>query len=108
MWRPPDRSPNISRTIVSRPNPPCGRFGPAAEPALIALLRNPDPVLRREACDLLGDLGGKDALLAMMTLPADPDPLVQLKARSAMQSLRNRVGPVSLPKKSSKKSSRGG
>ncbi|MGC8640121.1 MAG: hypothetical protein ACP5XB_09630 [Isosphaeraceae bacterium] len=40
----------------------------------------------------------------MMSLPADRDQLVQMAARSAMQAIRQRVGPVSPPKKSSTKS----
>jgi HEAT repeats len=84
--------------------PALRELGPAAEPALIALLRNPDADLRRQACDILRDNGGKDSLAAMMSLPPDRDPLVQMAAGSAMQSIRKRVGPVSLPKKSSVKS----
>ena len=76
-------------------------LGAAAEPALIGLLSNSDPELRRGACDLLREIGGKAALEAMMSLPADRDMLVQMKARSAMKSIRDRVGPVELPKKRS-------
>jgi hypothetical protein len=78
-------------------------LGPAAEPALISLLAHPDADMRRQACDILKDQGGKDALLAMMALPADRDPSVQLAARTAMQAIRQRVGPVALPKKNSPK-----
>lgn len=78
-------------------------LGPAAEPALIALLRNPEPKLRSAACDLLKECGGKDALETMLSLPADRDPLVQMAARSAMQAIRQRVGPVSPPRKATAK-----
>jgi predicted Zn finger-like uncharacterized protein len=78
-------------------------LGPAAEPALISLLTHPDPDMRRHACDILKDLGGKEALQAMMALPADRDGLVRMAAGSAMQAIRQRVGPVALPKKGSAK-----
>ena len=64
---------------------------------------DPDPTvpLPAQSEDLLRDLGGKEALLTMMSLPADRDQLVQMAARSAMQAIRQRVGPVSVPRKSS-------
>lgn len=74
-------------------------LGSAAEPALIALLRNPDSHVRAVSCRLLKDVGGKEALETMMTLPADSDFGVQVTARDAMQTIRNRVGPISIPKK---------
>jgi hypothetical protein len=86
--------------------PALKKLGSAAEPALIELLSDPDPELRRQACDLLGAIGGKAALETMMSLPADRDELVKMAARNAMKSLRARVGPVSVPKKSATKSKR--
>ncbi len=86
--------------------PALKKLGSAAEPALIELLRDPDPDLRRQACDLLGEIGGKAALETMLSLPADRDELVKMAARNAMNSLRARVGPVSVPKKSGAKSKR--
>ena len=87
--------------------PALRQLGASAEPALIGLLSNSDPELRRHACDLLRDVGGKAALEAMMSLPADRDTLVQMAARNAMKSIRDRVGPVDLPKKSSSKGKKG-
>ncbi len=72
-------------------------LGPAAEPALIELLRDRDPRVRTEACRILKDVGGKDALQAMMGLPADSDFGAQVAARDAMQAMRARVGPVAAP-----------
>lgn len=40
-------------------------MGPAAEPALIALLRNPDADLRKKACEVLKFVGGAATLKAM-------------------------------------------
>jgi hypothetical protein len=59
--------------------------------------------MRRHACDILKDQGGKEALQSMMALPADRDGLVRMAAGSAMQAIRQRVGPVALPKKGSSK-----
>lgn len=83
-------------------------LGPAAEPALIELLRDSDPTLRSRACDLLRDVGGKDALEAMMSLPADRDIGVQSAARRAMRAISARVGPVApLGKNNAKKAAAG-
>jgi hypothetical protein len=83
-------------------------LGPAAEPALIALLRDPDPQVRAKSCRLLKDVGGKDALETMTTLPSDPDFGVQVAAREAMQAIRGRVGPISVPGKAGTAKGRGG
>lgn len=82
------------------------KMGAAAEPALINALTYPDPAIRRGVCDVLEQTGGKDALLAMMQLPADSDPLVRLKASVAMQAMQRRVGPVSVPRKGTAKPGR--
>ncbi len=83
-------------------------LGPAAEPALVALLRNPDSQVRAKSCRLLKDVGGKEALETMMTLPADPEFSVQVAAREAMQAIRDRVGPISMPRKTSTTKAKGG
>jgi HEAT repeats/PBS lyase HEAT-like repeat len=82
------------------------RMGAAAEPALINALTDPDPDIRRGVCDVLEQTGGKDALVKMMQLPADTDPLVRIKASIAMKEIQKRVGSVSLPRKPAAKPGR--
>jgi hypothetical protein len=74
-------------------------LGPAAESALIGLLRHPEWQIRVQVCRILEDVGGKEALEAMMSLPADPEFLVQAAARDTMRAIQNRVGPIAVPGK---------
>lgn len=83
--------------------PALKKLGPAAEPALIPRLRDPDPEVRAQACKILEVVGGKDALEAMMSLPADSNFHVQVAARNAMRAISARVGPVAPPGKNSAK-----
>ena len=70
-------------------------MGAMAEPALIERLTNPDPDIRRNVCDILKDIGGKETLKAMQSLPADPDFGVRVAAKNAMSNIVLRVGPLS-------------
>lgn len=74
--------------------PALQEFGPAAEPALINALSSPEPEVRKAACELLRDHGGKATLEAMRSLPADNDPFVRGAANDAMKSIIDRVGPL--------------
>jgi hypothetical protein len=69
-------------------------MGPTAEPAVIGLLRNPDPDLRRKACEVLQQVGAQETLKAMQSIPADPDLGVQMAAREAQKQIVARVGPL--------------
>jgi len=73
-------------------------MGAIAEPALILRLKNPDSQVRRRACTILKEIGGKETLQAMQSLPADSDFGVRVAAQDAMKSIIARVGP--LPKAS--------
>ncbi len=69
-------------------------MGEVAEPALIAQLKNPETSVRREACDVLKDIGGKQALTTMSKMPADSDFGVRIAAQNAMRAIAARVGPL--------------
>ena len=70
-------------------------MGPIAEPALIERLTNPDSDVRRRVCAILKVIGGKETLLAMQSLPRDPEFSVQMAAKDAMSAIALRVGPLS-------------
>ena len=69
-------------------------MGPIAEPALIERLTNPDADVRKRACEILKEIGGREALKAMHALPADPDFFVRVAAQDAMKNIVARVGPL--------------
>ena len=69
-------------------------IGPAAEPALIERLTNPDADIRKGACEVLKEIGGRETLKAMQSLPTDPDFFVRSAANDAMKSIVARVGPL--------------
>jgi hypothetical protein len=69
-------------------------MGPIAEPALIQRLTNPDSDIRKRACEVLKEIGGRDSLKAMQALPADPDFFVRVAAKDAMKTIAARVGPL--------------
>lgn len=68
-------------------------LGPGAEAGVIPLLRDGNPQMRRRACEVLHDIGGKAALEAMLSLPPDPDPFVAKNASDAMESIAARLDP---------------
>ena len=80
-------------------------MGPEAEPAVISLLRNPDPGLRRKACEVLKFIGGQETLQAMQSLPTDSDFGVRVSAQEAWKAIVSRVGPPPKPARSTKSGS---
>ncbi len=70
-------------------------MGPIAEPALIERLTNPDSDVRRRVCAILKVIGGKETLMAMQSLPRDPEFSVQVAAKDAISAIVLRVGPLS-------------
>jgi hypothetical protein len=77
--------------------PALKEMGPVAEPAVIGLLRSPDPDLRRRACEVLKQIGGQEALRAMQALPPDPDLGVRMAAQESGKQIEARVGPPPKP-----------
>jgi HEAT repeats len=69
-------------------------IGAVAEPALIERLRYPDSGIRRRACVILKEIGGREALKAMQSLPPDADLGVRVAAQDAMRNIAARVGPL--------------
>lgn len=74
-------------------------MGPAAEPAVMAKLRDPVSGVRATACKVLAEIGGADTLNYMKKLPADPDFGVQVAARDTMQKIAARTKAVPDPAK---------
>jgi hypothetical protein len=68
------------------------RMGPAAEPALLERLGDPDPDVRREVCMILRDVGGPRTLAFMQAARPDPDGLVRLVAQGTLRAIAARVG----------------
>ncbi len=77
-------------------------MGPIAEPAVIPMLRSPDPHLRRKACDVLKIIGGQETLLVMQSLPNDPDFGVRVNAQETWKAIVARVGPPPKPARNTK------
>lgn len=69
-------------------------MGADAEPVVMQKLRDPDKDVRSHALEILSDIGTKATLKLMLTLPADPDPLVRLRANDTMRKIIDRVGPL--------------
>ncbi len=69
-------------------------MGAVAEPALIERLTNPDREIRRRACVILKEVGGRETLKAMQSLPADSELSVRVAAQDAMRNIVARVGPL--------------
>ena len=69
-------------------------FGASAEGPLIAKLKDDDPTVRRHACDILKEVGGKETLKAMDELPPDADGLTRMAAQGAYEDIVRRVGPL--------------
>ena len=80
-------------------------MGSIAEPTLIDRLKGPDADVRRKVCNILKEIGGKETLKAMQSIPPDPDFGVRVAAQDAMKQIIARVGPVPAPARSSKASS---
>jgi predicted Zn finger-like uncharacterized protein len=66
-------------------------FGAAAEPAVKAKLTSVNRMTRREACDMLGEIGTRDCLGDLKRLStADPDLLVKSAATRAVKKIEDR------------------
>lgn len=63
---------------------------PAAIPAMLGVINDPDPEIRRAAIELLGDLGAMDAKAAITRALEDPDPDVRMAAIEALAELEAR------------------
>lgn len=68
-----------------------------AEPALITALRDPESRVRSHACRILAEIGGQATLVAMQSMPADPDFGVRVAAQDAYKKIVARVGPPPKP-----------
>lgn len=93
------KDPRAAEPIASRleedgikAEPALRTLGPAAEPTLIGLLKNPDPHVRSKACRILADIGGKETLKFMSKARPDADFGVRVAAQQAMQAIAARVG----------------
>ena len=69
-------------------------MGSIAEPALIERLTYSDSGIRRRACVILEEIGGRESLKAMQSLPPDSDFAVRVAAKDAMGNIVARVGPL--------------
>lgn len=68
------------------------QFGPAAEPDLIPLLDDPDPLIRGKACSILGAVGTAKSLEKVKSLASDANSVVQISAKRAAESISRRAG----------------
>jgi hypothetical protein len=68
------------------------QFGPAAEPELILLLDDPDFTVRGYACEILEVVGTAKSLEKVKALVGDTNGFVQLKAKTAAESITRRTG----------------
>jgi HEAT repeat protein len=71
--------------------PALRRLGPAAEPALIEILKSPEAIVRMKACRILRVVGGKDTLEFMKSAKADPDLGVRNEAQITMKTIFARI-----------------
>jgi hypothetical protein len=65
-------------------------FGALAESAVIPLLGSNDDGIRKNACEILGEIGSDATLAAMKKLPPDRSPFVRDAASNALRSIQNR------------------
>ena len=66
-------------------------LGPEAEPAVLPLLSSPDASERRNACQILKEIGGQATLDTMKGLPADTDTSVRFAAADTMKTISARL-----------------
>jgi HEAT repeat protein len=64
--------------------------GPAAEPAVVKLLENLDPWVRREAASILKVIGTKDSIPALEKATDDPDVFAKNNAKEALAAVKAR------------------
>ncbi len=72
-------------------------MGEVAEPAVITLLHSPDPDVRRQACQILAQIGGQQSLIEMQSMPPDQDLGAHAAAADAWKKIVGRVGPPPRP-----------
>jgi cyclophilin family peptidyl-prolyl cis-trans isomerase/HEAT repeat protein len=90
------------RTLADVVTPPpaltaaATRFHPATAPDLIALARDPDPVVRRRAAIAIGRVGMAAGIEPLVTLLQDPDDEARASAAFAL-GLLGATEPVDLP-----------
>jgi hypothetical protein len=70
------------------------QMGSIAEPAVIERLTNPDPEIRRRACNILQEIGGHVTLQAMQAMPPDSEFSVRVAAQNAIKHINARAGPL--------------
>jgi hypothetical protein len=63
---------------------------PAAVSSLLPLLDHDNPVVRGDVSNILGVIGGKDALLSLEKMLSDEDPNVKLIVREAIEEIKQR------------------
>jgi HEAT repeat protein len=63
-----------------------GRIGTPAVPALVEALRDPNPIVRMQACKALAYMGtkGKDAVPALMQTLGDSEETIRIEAADAL------------------------
>jgi hypothetical protein len=66
-------------------------MGAKAEKAVIGSLRSPDPAVRREACQLLEQIGTKESATPLEKATHDPDEGVRRAAEAALKTVRGRA-----------------
>ncbi len=74
-------------------------LGPAAEPALLKRIADPDRGTRERVLNVLAVVGGMDTLLMMQRMTPDPDRGIQEASKRAWRSIVTRVGPPPPAKK---------
>lgn len=65
-------------------------IGPPAEPAAIQMLGHPERNVRVEACRLLGEIGSRASVAPLQQAMRDPNNLVQIQARQALNAISQR------------------
>lgn len=66
--------------------------GAVAEKAVLPMLQNKDLGARVEACRILAEIGGKDALAALQAVRGDSNRQVAIEAERAIKTLQARAG----------------
>jgi HEAT repeat protein len=67
------------------------KIGEDAEDAVLKKLRDPDASIRREVCEILGEIGTSKAVRRLNALQKDPDVSVKFSAETASQKIRARL-----------------
>jgi HEAT repeat protein len=65
-------------------------IGPAAEQAVLKLIKHPDVFTRREACSILADIGSAESLAALRVYAQGTDLGMQFAAEAAIKQIEAR------------------